>query len=397
VWMSLRINPREKRLSRMTLRISGLAHVLHVTNLIPVTRTLITAVCVLGFLTNPALAQDARTVYARLPFNVEDGKLYTRACLQLTERDYPSTRWWENAQTTGVSIDRAFRSVIAAMKNKDRAALLKLTDPAEAKDIAKFDTQASAYFSQLQSLQLVAVPRAYTFDGLVVFFAQIQSSRQTAFVPFVFASEGSDTFGFLPSRSNATTFKLVDDWFGPTGSPMNDATAYCTDSDVKRATHNAYLSPSPRGKNALLLTGASLDAPGSLSAVTAQVKSRIEEMKSAFHEPGIDGLLKYMTPIGADRMKQWFVSASKDERDRYRESFIVQKPFFVFDESPLIAVYTRTPTGVIQVLYFTAAPDSGQLLWTNSAYMSVSDRVFKAGPVFAAASSAKPFSAIALR
>ena len=100
----------------MTLRISDLAHVLHSTNLVSVTRTLITVACVLGFLTGEAQAQDARTVYTRLPFNVEGGKLYTGACLQLTERVYPSTSWWENAQATEPSIDRAFKSVIAAMK-----------------------------------------------------------------------------------------------------------------------------------------------------------------------------------------------------------------------------------------------------------------------------------------
>lgn len=38
-----------------------------------------------------------------------------------------------------------------------------------------------------------------------------------------------------------------------------------------------------------------------------------------------------------------------------------------------------------------------RLLWTNSAYMSSSDRAFKVGPVFAAASSAKPFSGIAIK
>ena len=388
--MSLRINPREKRLSRMTLRISGLAHVLHSTNLVSVTRTLVTVACVIGFLTGEARAQDARTVYARLPFNVEGGKLYTGACLQLTERVYPSTSWWENAQATEPSIDRAFKSVIAAMKNKDRAALLRLTDPIEAKDIAKFDTQANAFFSQLQSVQLVTVPRAYEFDGLVVFFAKIQAASQAGFVPFVFARESNDSFGFLPSRSNTTTYKFVDDWFAPLGTPAADTSAYCTDLDVKRATHRVSLTSSAWRQSVLFLTGAT-------SAITTQVKSTLDTMKTAFREDGIDELLKHMTPLGGDRMKQWFVAASKEERDRYKELFMEQKPFFVFDESPLIAVYTRTPTGIIQVLYFTVTPDAGRLLWTNSAYMSSSDRAFKVGPVFAAASSAKPFSGIAIK
>lgn len=388
--MTLRMFPRKKPLSRMTLRISGLAHVLYTTNLISVIRSLIMVPCVLCFLSGEAQAQDARTVYARLPFNVEGGKLYTGACLQVTERAYPSTPWWEDSQATGPSIDHAFKAVITAMKNKDRAALLRLTDPTEARDVPKFDMQANAFFSQLQSVRFVTVPRAYEFDGLVVFFGKIQTTSQAGFVPFVFARESNNSFGFLPSRSNTTTYKLVDDWFAPLGTPAVDTSAYCASSDVKRATHRVSLTSSAWHQSVLFLTGAT-------SAITTRVKSTLDTMKTAFHEDKIDELLKHMTPLGGDRMKQWFVTASKEEGDRYTELFLEQKPFFVFDESPLIAVYTRTPTGMIQVLYFTVAPDTGRLLWTNSAYISASDRVFKAGPVFAAASSAKPFSGIAIR
>ena len=56
-------------------------------------------------------------------------------------------------------------------------------------------------------------------------------------------------------------------------------------------------------------------------------------------------------------MKQWFATAPRTERDRCKTAFIQQQPFFVFDESPLLVVYTRTRTREIQVLYFTVAAD----------------------------------------
>jgi len=56
-------------------------------------------------------------------------------------------------------------------------------------------------------------------------------------------------------------------------------------------------------------------------------------------------------------LKQWFATAPRTERDRCKTAFIEQQPFFVFDESPLLVVYTRTRTREIQVLYFTVAAD----------------------------------------
>ena len=67
----------------------------------------------------------------------------------------------------------------------------------------------------------------------------------------------------------------------------------------------------------------------------------------------------------------------------------------MFDESPLIVVYTKTKTGQVQVLYFTAS-DRG-LRWTNSAYVTTADGAFKQGPMLAAAAAAKPFSAMAVK
>lgn len=382
----------------MTLSTPALAHPLLAPSFVHVARSFVTVVLGLGIGAVAASAQDARTVYAPIlmPFNAETGKLRTTACLQLTERVYPSTLWWENTDAAAPEPDRAFKSVITAIKQRDRAALLKLTDPAQARNSAEFDKQASAFFQQLQSIQLLAVPRAYEFDGLVVFFAKLQSKSQTAFVPFAFAYEAENTFGFLPSPANATTFTLVGDWFR-SGSAAADIPTYCADSDVKRATHRVSLVSSPWRPSSLLLTGAPLDTPGPESAIAAQVNSTIARMKAALRGPGIDDFLQYMTPEGGGSLKRWFTSATQAERDRYKTAFIEQQPFFVFDESPLLVVYTRTRAGETRVLYFAVAPDK-RPLWGNSSYTTgLVDRVYERGLLFAAAGSTKPFSTFAIK
>ena len=295
-------------------------------------------------------------MFAPVTFHAEAGDLRTRACLQLTERAYPATAWWESASGVAGAPERALGSVIAAIKQKDRGALLKLTDPVQARDTARFDKQAGAFFEQFQSIRLIAVPRAYEFDGLVVFFGKFQSTRQTAFVPLVFAHEAEDTFGFLPSRTNKASFRIVDDWFAPSGSAAADTPSYCTDADVTRATHRVSLVPSTQRPSALLLTGAPLDASGPLSAVATQVKTTIDRMKAALRADDIDAFVRDMTPDGGNRLKQWFATAAKTERDPYKAAFVDQQPFFVFDESPLLVVYVRTGQRDVQAPFFPVAP-----------------------------------------
>jgi len=345
-----------------------------------------------------AAAQEVRTVHAPMTFDAEAGPLRTSACLQVTERVYPATAWWESPAVNASGPDRAFKSVIAAMKQKDRAALLKLTDPTQARETARFDQQANAFFRQFEVIQLLAVPRAYELDGLVVFFGQFRSATQTVFVPLVFAHAGDDSFVFLPSRSKQMTLSLVEDWFAPSGKGT-DTPSYCTEAEIKRATHRVALGASTWRPSALLLTGAPFDAPGGqspVSASAAQVKSTIDQMKAALRGTDVNEFYKYLTPEGADRLRKWFEAAQQTDRDQYKSAFVDQQPFFVFDESPLIVVYIKTRTSGIQVLYFTKTTDN-RLLWTNSSNITVSDQVFKQGPLFAASASPQPFSTVVIK
>jgi hypothetical protein len=347
--------------------------------------------------TSPAAAQaqEARTVYAAMVFNAEAGPLPTTACLTLTERAYPASKWWETAPGEGAAEERAFKAVIAAIKRKDRAALLKLTDPAQAKDAAQFDQQANAFFQQFETIQMIAVPRAYLFDGWAVFFGTFQSATQTAVVPLVFTHGSGDTFGFLPARTRGVTFTLVNDWITATAGKGQNTPAYCDEAAVKRATHRLVLVPAAWRPSTLLLTGRPLDGPARPSGRAGEAAATIDQMKAAFKSGNIMAFLAHMTPQGAAQLKGWLDKAAANETDAYKTAFVEQQPFFAFDESPLVILYTKTKTGQIQVLYFTAG-DRG-LLWTNSAYVTTADGVFKQGPMLAAAAAAKPFSAMAVK
>ncbi len=318
-------------------------------------RLLIGVLTILGAVgagSGTASAQDVRTAYAPVTFHAEGGDLRTRACLQLTERVYPASAWWESESGAAGAPERAFRSVIAAIKAKDRGTLLKLTDPVQARDTARFDKQTGAFFEQFQSIRLIAVPRAYEFDGLMVFIGKFQSTRQTAFVPLVFAQEAEGTLGFLPSRTNKASFRIVDDWFTPSGSAPADLPPDCSDADVTRATHRVSLVPSTQATQCAPPDRRSARAAGPLSAVATRVKTTLDRMKAALRADDVDAFVRDMAPDGGNRLKQWFATAAKTERDPYKAAFIEQQPFFVFDESPLLVVYVRTPQRDVQVLYF---------------------------------------------
>lgn len=223
-----------------------------------------------------AAAMSARElpVYLPMTFHTETQAIRTSACVQVRERIYPPqpTPWGGFSGDTDPA-ERAFAAVMGAIKRKDREALLQASDPTEGREPKTFDKQAAAFFKQFETIQLVAVPRAYEFDGLVVFFTRLWLNAQTIFAPFVFVRESDGSFGFLPARTEQLTYLLVSDWFlaswGPaaTGQP-----AYCPAEEVKRATHRVALDSSAGSQarqdpSYLLLRGASLDSPGALNAI----------------------------------------------------------------------------------------------------------------------------------
>jgi hypothetical protein len=146
----------------------------------------------------------------------------------------------------------------------------------------------------------------------------------------------------------------------------------------------------------VLVAGASLDAPGQPAGLTARIRSTVEQLKSAF-ATRMDDVAKHMTPEGGKRMTAWYASADQTERDRYKAMITSQNPFFFFDASTLVVVYTRSPDrSSIQAMYFTIGPRN-DLLWTNSSYITVEDRVFKSDASYDSGKLKQPFSNLALR
>jgi hypothetical protein len=357
---------------------------------------LLAAVVFLGLGYGSALAQDAESVSLPLTFHADTGQVRTSACLQVMERQYPDNRWWERADKMTRAAE-AFRAVVAAVKASDRSALQRLSDTSQAEDAAQFNRQAAAYFEQAQAFDITSVHRAFEFDGLITFYAGIQHrTGRTGFAPFVFAVQGQSV-RFLPNRADVVTYQLVRDWFNSAWGPGGTSSpSYCSDADVKRATHRVSLAEaSAQQPSVLFLTGAPLDAPGTLAGVAARLNAADEAMKSALVRTP-DEFARHLTPPGADKLLKWWAKASEFERTAYREAILHQRPFFVFDASPLLVLYTKSQAGAIQVMYFTRDAN-GELRWTNASSATIADAVFKRGPLFESAKLPKPFSNISAK
>ena len=346
-------------------------------------------------------AEDARTVYVPVTFHAEAQDIRTSACLQVEEHVYPQTSWWEDSSSSATAPERALKGVLAAIRRKDRAALLSLTDPKEGSDTKRFDEQAGAFFQQFEALEMIGVPRGYTFDGLAVFYGKFRSPQHMFFAPFVFTHENDGTFGFLPTRTDKPTYHIVDDWFNaPWGPGPSSKPTYCSDAEVKRASDRMNLAVSAGTPvwhpSQLLFAGSPLEKTAEQSGMAARVKSTVDEMRAVLAADKIDDFAKHMTPEGAGRLKQWFTTADETDRNRYKNSFLQQQPFYFLDLSPLIVVYTKLQDDTVQVIYFTVRNDN-TLLWTNSSHVTVSDKMFKRGPLYNAASLPRPFSNVAIK
>lgn len=344
------------------------------------------------------LADEGHSVYVPLVFRTESTELQTTACLEVTEHVYSQTGWWENSLASATGPERALMGTLAAMRHNDRAALLRLTDPEEAKNVKGFDEQASAFFQQMKTLELLGIPRAYDVDGLAVFFVHLRSPQMAAYVPMIFAAESDGSFGFLPHRSKKVAYRIVQDWFNSASGPgKTDQPAYCKDDDLKRANYHVGLASTADPKvwrpTQLFLTGALFGSPGELGGLVTKVKTTVTEMKAALTKPGIDEFAKYMSTGGGTRLKQWYTTAQNDDRDQYKSAIGEQTPFFLFDLTSVVVVYTHTRTGNVQEMYFTYNA-ANTLAWTDASYITTADQVFKEGPLHDAASAEKPFSSL---
>ena len=154
------------------------------------------------------VGQTGRMTELPITFPTWTDQVRTSACLQVIERRYASPSWWEKTKDDDDPEEKAFKAVIVALRHKDRDALWKLSDSELGRDTKQFDQQAKILFQQLQDLEIVSVPLAYEFDGLVVFYPKFRNQEQTGSASLAFAHRQDGTFGFLPYRTKRLTFEL---------------------------------------------------------------------------------------------------------------------------------------------------------------------------------------------
>lgn len=341
-----------------------------------------------------AMVKSSRLVYVPLIFS-SGQTVRTTACLQVTERVYAEPAWWERFNGQANTPEYAFTAMISATKRKDKAALFELTEATQRGDANRFNQDAEQFF-RWPTYEPGAVPRAYEFGNLAVFPVQIKPGGQLV---FLFARQDDGHYAFLPYGSEQLDYVIVRDWLNSKWGPATiGGPEYCTDENIKRATHRISLSNSLGVKRAsppsyLYFTGASLAKPVAKSKVAKQVLSTIEEMKSELKSPDkreLGAFIRHLTPEGGRGMKEWFASASQPELDNYKTAITEQEPFFLIDALPLAVVYAKSP-GSSQAMFFISNANN-ELLWTRSTVITDSTRIFAGGPLRGGASEARPFA-----
>ena len=338
----------------------------------------------------------------------------TTACLQVDEKRHRDNIWWERQKYDANTPERGFQLLISALRSKDKTALRRISDQKDAEDQRisvngkrGLEGTAEVIFQQFDSLELLSVPALYEFDDLAVFVAKVRDGKNTSFLPFAFAHEPDDSFGFLPNRSgNKITYDLVQDWLVVNWKIVLAAdtrAAYCAGENVKPETHAIQLIPVSGHKvwrpSELFLSGVFFDHPDGHAAIIAQISSTIKKMQAAIASGSTNELVEHMTPAGGRRLKQALASSDKTGRRRLEAAITERKPFFLFDASPLLVVIFRgklsydgigEPNADIQTMYFT--PDSkGRWLWTNAASITDVDKIFRQGPLVKGCSSRQTF------
>jgi len=157
---------------------------------------------------------DRTAGYVPVTFNAEGTGIRTTACLEVTN---VSSRKRPGGKTPPSAPTRPNKrsSRIAAIRRKDSAALAKLADPTQGEGTKDFDDQSVAFFQQFDALKMVAVPRAYAFDGLLVFFPKLEAGSQSFFAPLVFARRKMDRFVSCRHGQKQPGLQILADWFNP--------------------------------------------------------------------------------------------------------------------------------------------------------------------------------------
>jgi hypothetical protein len=342
-----------------------------------------------------------RTTYLKLVFDAEGKQELTSGCFNVQEKRYEDARWWSTpGGTDRRDVEHLLKKVVAALRNRDRASLLQMSDPAS-RAPKVFDRQAEAFFQQFGVLTVKEIPRSIQINSLILFFLTFDHQGKVFSAPLVFRKAGENEFWFLPEGSMSLDYLLVSEWFDTLSASADKVDSYhCTSAEIARASYRVPISSGPavaaKDRSYLYLAGSQLGKIFPPTELATRIESTLSNLKASLMAYDGAAPLPTFGPLGAKRLKDWWATADASERSNYISAVVTQEPFFVFDLSPLIVLYTKSHHNIPRIMYFT--PDGkGSLRWTNSSYGTTLDRIFKNGPLYDAAKLAPPFSSVLIR
>lgn len=344
--------------------------------------------CLFGFflfgLSHMLYASESAEKFLPLIFGAESKAVKTTACIKIKENLYGNSKWWETQYAGGTSADIAFRKVITAIKRGDQQGLFQLSHSAEGRDSQQFDQQAKAYFKQLKISEIITVPVAYELEGLVAFYARIKIGGGFIYAPFLFLKESNGGYGFLPYRTHKIGFGLLDYWFNSTwGYGVSENPEYCSSDQIDAANIKIELSSKPNDLPfQLFVKGFSTNVQklGKNDKIEInKIELFFNKLKSVNSNKGLDLYRGYFSSKGFEKIQEWYLSLSSDEKKIVFPLFFDHTPIYVINANPIFIVYTKTAKG-LDVIYLD---DSGKkIVWVNSSHITIFDSLFKRGPVF---------------
>jgi len=338
-----------------------------------------------------AAIQGERPVAVPLVISIEDQSIRTSACIPVIEKTYGSNKrpgWVEFKKSASHTPETALVRTIDAIKSKNKSAFIKITHEELGRDPVKMTQQMGAYMQQFEVVQIGDVKGYLKFDNFLVFWVAVNFQGRSTFVDFAYALDDKGEYRFLPYRTSDLGFRAIMNWGrSKWGSTNETATGYCTQSELLDTTYavpfdkaDKYNMLAPK----LMIRGASL-ASDSYQGINKHFDSLMASLRAEDYKAYVAG----MTQGGRQRIGDWLASASKEERQKYTDSILEQKPFFILDADPFYVVYVKTQSHGVQSFYM--ARDGGGFKWANASYATPMDRIFKQEMVVRSASQQQPF------
>lgn len=340
---------------------------------------------------NEVMAGKGEVVGLPMQFHIESGVLSVDACLMVNEKNI-STEWQKSNGKQSSEIIQTLKDVIESLVNKDRDRFFQLSHDTYGRDPKLFEEQVAPFFSQFERVSVVDVPRVYEFDDLRVYFVKFKYKSSLYYAPFIFKYQADKKLGFLPYRTEALSYQLVQDWFlqfwskGGSVSPK-----YCDLGLIEKANYQILLNPEIKSlfdSSILLIKGQYIDKLIKNNVDQNKLIKFFSNLKLHLSKNDLSEYTKLFTVEGESRLKEWLNNIDANQLKFYKESVSGQTPIFMFNLGKVFVVYTKSQRGVMVFYLFN---DQGSLKWVNSSHITRADAVFKRNDLIKSAELDTPF------